>query len=163
MVLHTSCFYRSRNLQLRPRLHVSVFVWKRSFFPLWFRLSFTCNQWRRPPKTRLFKTALQSGDFWKSRFVALVWMEWKQRGFWEGFRHDVGYHGHLMCILPTKSHCISLSFGHLETIEKRQRMDGDFLNTEKKNLHFRTKTNPCGQGLREIRHHSVCCCGVAAL
>ena len=106
MVLHTSCFYRSRNLQLRPRLQVSVFVWKRSFFPLWFRLSFTCNQWRRPRKTRLFKTAVQSGDFWKSRFVALVWMEWKRRGFWEGFRQDFGYHGQLMRILPPKSHYI---------------------------------------------------------
>ena len=69
----------------------------------------------------------------------------------------------LMRILPPKSHYISFSFGHLETIEKTQRVDGDFLNTEKKNLHFRTKTNPCGQGLREIRHHSVCCCDVAAL
>ena len=44
-----------------------------------------------------------------------------------------------------------------------QRVDGDFLKTEKKNLHFRTKTNPCGESLREIRNHSVCRYGVAAL
>jgi len=44
-----------------------------------------------------------------------------------------------MYILPPKSHYISFSFGHLETIEKRERMDGDFLNTEKKISIFELK------------------------
>ena len=166
MVLHTSCFYRSRNLQLRPRLQVSVFIWKRSFFPSGsaYRLHVTSEDahgkrvFSKPlSRVEIFEKAVSCGTSVNGmkterllrRIPSRCWIPW-----------PVNAHS------PTRvtifSH-ISFSFGHLETIEKTQRVDGDFLNTEKKNLHFRTKTNPCGQGLREIRNHSVCRCGVAAL
>ena len=32
-------------------------------------------RWKRSPKTYLFKNALQSGDFWKHRFLVYVWTD----------------------------------------------------------------------------------------
>ena len=48
--------------KLRPRPHLSVFVWRRRFL-LWLNLPSTRIRWKRSLKTHLFKNALQSVEF----------------------------------------------------------------------------------------------------
>ena len=75
-VLERVCIYFLCEILIRPRQHVSFFIWKRRvFLPVWV-VAHTINRWKPSPNTRIFsKNPLQSGDFWKRRCAVFVRMD----------------------------------------------------------------------------------------
>ena len=110
------------------------FCLKTEFFPLWFRLSFTCNQWRRPPKTRLFSNRSPEWRLLKKPFCCTSVNGIKTERFLGRIPSRCWIPWPVNAHSPTKE---SLYFVFVWTFRndwKTQRLDGDFSNTEKKSL-----------------------------
>ena len=66
-------FTQEESACLRPRPHVSGWIWKRKLFSLRIGLPSTRIRWIRMPKTQTFENALRSGNFWKRKPSGYVW------------------------------------------------------------------------------------------
>ena len=148
---------------LRPRPHISVFIWKKQFFLYGYgfhpHVSYETDQWKR----NLSKT-LSRVELFENAIFACTWRQ-TQTELFENAEvtlsvpsHSAQYKKLIQDGGRGVKHAQSgkLSFSNRfivyvwtgENDAKTLRVDADFLKTEKKKLRFQTNTDTCWQGLR---------------
>ena len=148
---------------LRPRPHISVFIWKKQFFLYGYgfhpHVSYETDQWKRN-----FSKTLSRVELFENAIFACTWRQ-TQTELFENAEvtlsvpsHSAQYKKLIQDGGRGVKHAQSgkLSFSNRfivyvwtgENDAKTLRVDADFLKTEKKKLRFQTNTDTCWQGLR---------------
>ena len=148
---------------LRPRPHISVFIWKKQFFLYGYgfhpHVSYETDQWKRN-----FSKTLSRVELFENAIFACTWRQ-TQTELFENAEvtlsvpsHSAQYKKLIQDGGRGVKHAQSgkLSFSNRfivyvwtgENDAKTLRVDADFLKTEKKKLRFQTSTDTCWQGLR---------------